>query len=74
MGSIYSFEYKQTLKIQKRVARIILNANMMTSSEQMFSELKWLSFPQRLPYHTSIVMFKALSNIAEHVPKDVRYT
>ena len=36
----------------------------MTPSDQMFSELRWLSFPQRLCYHTCIMMYKALYNMA----------
>ena len=36
------------IKLQKRAARIILNIDIMTPSEQMFSELNWPPFPKRV--------------------------
>ena len=35
-------------KLQKRAARIILQADIMTPSQQMFQELGWLPFPKRV--------------------------
>ena len=52
------------LKLQKRAARIILKADIMTPSETMFSELQWLSFTKRIQYHTHIMMFKAFNGQA----------
>ena len=49
------------LKLQKRAARIILEADIMTPSETLFSELQWLSFTKRIQYHTHIMMFKAFN-------------
>ena len=49
------------LKLQKRAARIILKADIMTPSETMFNKLQWLSFTKRIQYHTYIMMFKALN-------------
>ena len=53
------------LKLHKRAARIILNGDIMTPSEQMFSKLKWLpSFPKRLSNQTCIMMYKTSNNMA----------
>ena len=52
------------LKLQKRAARIILNADILTPSESMFKELQWLSFSKRVLYHKSVMMFKALHGMA----------
>ena len=52
------------IKLQKRAARIILKVDLMTPSTQMFSELKWLPFPERVKYHTHIMMYKILNNMA----------
>ena len=52
------------VKLQKRAARIILNAYFMTPSENMFRELNCLSFPNRVKYHLCIMMYKALNNLA----------
>ena len=46
------------IKLQERTARIILNVDIMTPSEQMFFELNWLPFPKRVSYHTHDMMYK----------------
>ena len=43
----------------------------MTPSEQMFSELNWLSFPKRVKYHTWVMMFKVLNNMAPEYLRDL---
>ena len=52
------------LKHQKRAARIILNADILTPSKSIFKELQWLSFSKRVLYHKSVMMFKALNGMA----------
>ena len=52
------------IKLQKRAARIILKVDLMTPSKQMFSEFKWLPFPERVKYHTHVMMYKILNNMA----------
>ena len=47
------------LKLQKRAARIILQADLMTPSLLMFQELGWLTFPKRIQYHTCVMVFKS---------------
>ena len=51
------------LKLQKRAARVILQADMNTPSLLMFNELKWLPFPKRIQYHTCIMIYKTLNGI-----------
>ena len=48
------------IRLQKRAARIVLKADFLTPSHIMFNELKWLSFPRRVQYHTCIMMYKTL--------------
>ena len=52
---------KRLLKLQKRAARIILKADIITPSETMFQELQWLSFTKRIQYHTFIMMYKTFN-------------
>ena len=52
------------LKLQKRAARIILGADIMTPSKHMFKELQWLSFQQRVNYHTCLLVYKSLNGLA----------
>ena len=52
------------IRLQKRAARIVLMTDFLTPSHIMFNELKWLSFPKRVQYHTCILMYKALHGSA----------
>ena len=36
----------------------------MTPSLEMFKTLQWLSFPQRIKYHTALMIFKTLNGPA----------
>ena len=63
-GRCSSASTLRLVKLQKRAARIILNADFMTPSRLMFSELKWLTFPKRVDYHTCTMVYKALNNLA----------
>jgi hypothetical protein len=51
-------------KIQKRAARIILNAKYDIPSLQLFKKLGWLSIRNRLEYHKSALMYKYLNKSA----------
>ena len=48
-------------RISKLQKRIILQAEYLTPSSQMFKELRWLSVPRRLMYNKAIFTFKALN-------------
>ena len=62
-GIDVQLQINRLLKLQIRAARIFRNVNLVTISEQMFFELKWLLFPQRLRYHACVMMYKALNNM-----------
>ena len=51
-------------KTQKRIARIILNVPIKTSSIEMFTKLKWLPFSKRYFYHIVLLIFKSRNNLA----------
>ena len=52
------------IKLQKRATRIVLQADILTPSQTMFKELKWLDFPKRVQYHTCILIHQALNGMA----------
>ena len=54
------------IRLQKRAACIVLKVDFSTPSQIMFNELKWLTFPKRVQYHTCIVMYK---NLHRSVPE-----
>ena len=49
---------EKTVRLQKMAARVILDWDFYTPSSTMFSDLKWMSFPERVIYMKDIEMFK----------------
>ena len=56
------------VKLQKWAARMILKADFMTPSEQLFKELNWLPFPKRAQYHICLMVYKCITGQA---PEDI---
>ena len=50
-------------KLQKRAARIILNADYGTASSQMFNTLSWQTVIKRHNYNKAVLVYKALNNL-----------
>ena len=50
-------------KLQKRAARIILNADYMTPSADMFKSLGWMSVTNRLKYNEVAFTYKAINGL-----------
>jgi len=57
--------------LQKRAARLILNKPVRTPTPGLFKQLKWLSFSDRCKYHTSILIYKTLNNMAPSYMTDI---
>ena len=63
-GQCSAYNINRLLKLHKRAARIILQADFMTPSKEMFQELGWLTFTQRVQYHICVMVFKSLNGQA----------
>ena len=63
VGHHIEYKYRTTSELQKRAARIILQAYYMTPSVIMFDELRWLSLPKQLLCNKAILTYKALNNL-----------
>ena len=50
--------------LQNRAARLILQADWYTHGQDMLNELCWMNVKQRLFYHTGLLMYKVMHNIA----------
>ena len=62
------------VKLQKRAARMILKADFITPSEQLFEELNWLPFPKRVQYHTCLMVYKSITGQAsEYISSMLTY-
>ena len=52
------------VKFQKRAARCILDRDFDSPSYEMFADLKWMKFPERIKYQKAIMMYKISHNLA----------
>ena len=50
--------------LQNRAARVILDADLYTSSQILLKRLKWMSIAERKDYQTCILLFKGLNGMA----------
>ena len=62
-GATSKSNLDRILKLQKRAARIILNATFETSSAEMFNKLGWATITKRRNYNKAVLTFKALNNL-----------
>ena len=51
------------IQFQKRAPRIILDKNIDTPSSELFAELKWLTFPDRVDNQKAVLMYKIMNNL-----------
>ena len=63
-GHCSNLNINRLVKLQKRAARIILSVDYTTPSNIMFQDLNWLPFTKRIQYHTCVMMYKALNDLA----------
>ena len=49
---------------QKRAARLILDKDFDTPSVELFQQLKWMTFPQRVIFQKAVLMYKSLNDQA----------
>ena len=48
------------LKLQKRAARLILDADPLSPSEPLFKQLGWMTVDQRIKYHKCLLTYKCV--------------
>jgi len=56
-GNYTSVMEDKLVTLQKRTARAILDVDGIVPSETMFTQLKWVTFPERGVYHKTIQMY-----------------
>jgi hypothetical protein len=55
---------ERLLKLQKRAARMILDADPLSPSDALFKQLKWMTVETRIHYHKCLQIYKCLCNEA----------
>ena len=63
-GSTSQENINTIVKLQKRAARLILDADFSTPSAILFQELKWISFSDIVKFHQLSLVFKCINKIA----------
>ena len=58
-------------ELSKRACRIIRNVDIFTLSEYMFNQLKILPVSQRIAYHKTLLLYKAMHNLAPDYISDL---
>ena len=70
-GNCNSIAINKVVLFQKRAARLILDADLLTPSKILFARLNWLPFPQRIQFHKAILLYKIFSNQAPEYLSDI---
>ena len=52
------------IKFQKRAARLILDKDLTTPSSELFQQLGWMRFDERVKYRKCMLMYKSLNHLA----------
>ena len=73
-GNATNANATRLVKLQKRAARMILKADFLTPSKQLFKKLNWLAFPKRVQYHTCLMVYKGIKRSApEYISSMLTY-
>ena len=70
-GTTSKANIERISKLQKRAARIILNADYDTASAEMFSILGWQPVTKRHNYNKTVIIYKALNNMTPSYISDL---
>ena len=57
------------IQFQKRAAGIILDKNIDTPSSELFAELNWLKFPDRVDHQKAVLMYKIMNKLTPNYLK-----
>lgn len=52
------------IKLQRRSAKVICKTTSKSLNKESLNELKWLTFPKRCEYHTSVLVYKIFHKLA----------
>jgi hypothetical protein len=63
-GFIYAKQKDRSIKLQKRVARIITFSDFRVSSEQLFKLFNWIPFGKNIELETCKFIYKSLNGLS----------
>ena len=62
-GNCSNSQLESLIRFQKRAARVILDKDFDTPSQELFATLNWMTFSERLQYKKSIIVYKSLNDM-----------
>ena len=62
-GNCCSTLEDELVNFQKRAARVILDCDLYTPSPELFKELNWQTFPERVTHRKAIILCRIINNI-----------
>ena len=63
-GNCDKYLEDKILRFQKRAARLILDKDLLTPSIELFQELNWQPFPERVNFQKAVLTFKIFNEQA----------
>lgn len=73
-GNCSEDNLNRILKLQKRAARLVFDADPLSSSDPLFKELKWMPVKTRIHYHKLLLIYKSLHHQApEYLSGNLTY-
>ena len=63
-GNCSTTDTDRVIRFQKRAARVILDKDIDTPSNELFKQLGWMRFDERVNFRKAVMMYKALHNLA----------
>ena len=68
---MYKNKYSQNLKASKTSGKNDIECRHTTPSQNVFSELNWLTFLKRVQYHSWTMVYKAINDLASEYISDI---
>ena len=63
-GNCNHSQEDKLIRFQKRAARLILDKDFTTPSKDLFKELNWLTFPERVTFQKAVLLYKIFNNLS----------
>ncbi len=63
-GNCNVAQEEKLIRFQKRAGRLILDKDYTTPSKDLFKELNWLTFPERVTFQKAVLLYKILNDLS----------
>ena len=71
LGNCNLSQEEKLIRFQKRAARLILDKDYTTPSKDLFNELNWLTFPERVTFQKAVLVYKIINDLSPEYLKNI---